>query len=119
MDSPNEIPNFRKFDWRAAVRTALYTAITLACLMTGNVPGLGLLVLLREGRRYWIRRSRIPVAKALHHDYATKGGQQELLARVASSVVGRVMLYELIGLILVSLVGLGWYLWSPWGAWWR
>src|SRR5450755_2478359 len=98
MESPEEIPNFRKFDARSAFRTVAYEVLTLACLLTMNVLGDVVLVHVCEGRRNWLRRTLRPVATQLREDYQTLAGLEGTRERLTSSAVGQAMLFEIIAL---------------------
>ena len=107
MESPDELPNFRKFDKRAALRTAAYTLLSLACLLTSNLFGLAALVAIREARRRSIRR------KLLIARLPTPGGAAETAHDVFDSVPGRALLFEMVGLAVAAVFVLGWYLFGP------
>jgi hypothetical protein len=107
MESPDELPNFRKFDARAALRTAAYALLSLACLLTSNLFGLVALVGIREARRRSIRRKLVTAR------LPTAGGAAQPAHHVFDSAPGRALLFEMVGLAVAALFVLGWYLFGP------
>ena len=102
----DETPNFRKFDGRAALRTAVYTLLTIACLMTSNVLGLVALVFIREARRRWIRSKLLIPGR---EELATPDGIARAAQRLLDSAPGHALFYEVIALAVLSVFTLGWY----------
>jgi hypothetical protein len=102
-----ETPNFRKFDGRAALRTAAYSLLTVACLMTSNVLGLVALVFIREARRRWIRSKLL--VKPRDEELATPDGVARAAQRLLDSAPGHALVYEVVALAVLSLFTLGWY----------
>jgi hypothetical protein len=113
MEEPDEVPNFRKFDARGAVRTGAYVLLTLAALLLGSLFGLILLLLIREGRRYWHRRRLRSVVAQVRQDYLTASGRAETGERLRNSVPGQALLFELLMLGIAALLIAGWYRWGP------
>jgi hypothetical protein len=102
----DDTPNFRKFDGQAALRTAVYTVLSAACLLTSNALGLVALVLIREARRRSIR-SKLLIARP--GEPKPLRGITGLVQRLLDSAPGQGLLFEVAALAVLSLFTLGWY----------
>jgi hypothetical protein len=102
----DDTPNFRKFDGRAALRTAAYALLSAACLLTSNALGLVALVLIREARRRWIRSKLL---SARPEEQKPPRGLAGLVQRLLDSAPGQALLFEVVALAVLSLFTLGWY----------
>lgn len=106
MEPAEETPNFRKFSGRAALRTAAYSLISVACVLSANVLGLAALVLLSELRRRHIRSKRVlPSAPGT----VTPQGVAQATQRLLATAPGQALAFEAIGLAVIFLVSLVWY----------
>ncbi|MCA9646006.1 MAG: hypothetical protein H6718_16380 [Polyangiaceae bacterium] len=112
--APSSTPNFRKFSWRAALRSLVYTLSFLA--LTILLGPIGLLVVLayRELRRNWVRKQLL-VRRAEQGNAALA-----VAGRAWNSPTGKALVFDIAFLAVGLAIGLAVHLlgvsvWSlPW-----
>ncbi|MCA9632496.1 MAG: hypothetical protein KC766_32810 [Myxococcales bacterium] len=95
-----DVPNFRKFSWRAASRTVLYAlAFVILGVFLGPIGLVGML-LYRELRRRWVRKQLL--VRRAESDTALM-----VTDRAWSSPLGKALAFDLAFFFVWLAVGIG------------